>query len=215
MITLIGKFFAAALGKQAGGGRISHPTQTCPECGSRLLTPAPDGLAGLPPHRAGAWRCPNPDCPAQVRASLEHWCSADAMDIAGTDAVLVAKLVAHGLPRDVSELYRLKLKEIAALPGMDQSSAQTVFDALTASLKRDAWRLLFGLGIPGVGAAEARSLCRHFGSVDNVFAAGGPRLMQAEGIGAETARSLARWHSDPENRRLLKRLFKLGLNFKA
>jgi DNA ligase (NAD+) len=161
------------------------------------------------------WRCPNMDCPARIRANIERWFSPEALDIAGADAALVAKLVAHGLARDVAELYRLKAKEIAALPGMDKDSAQKVFDALTASLKRDAWRLLFGLGIPHVGAAEARSLCRHFGSVDHVFAAGAPRLRQAEGIGADAARSLAQWHSDPENRRLVRRLFKAGLNFKA
>ena len=84
------------------------------------------------------------------------------MDIAGGDAAMVEKLVARGLVRDVAELYRLKAKELATLPGMDKDSAQKVFDAITASMKRDAWRVLFGLGIPLVGAAEAQELGKVF-----------------------------------------------------
>ena len=68
--------------------------------------------------------------------------------------MMVEKLVTRGLVRDVAELYRLKVKELAALPGMDKDSAQKFFDAITASMKRDAWRVLFGLGIQLVGAAE-------------------------------------------------------------
>jgi DNA ligase (NAD+) len=203
MIKAVRKFLTAAFAKRGGAGNVLHASEKCPECGTSLM------------GRGESWRCPNLDCPAQIRANLERWCSPEAMDIAGGDAALVAKLVGHGLVRDLAELYRLKVKELAALPGMNQASALLFFDALKASLKRDAWRLLVGLGIPRIGAPEAKSLCRHFGSVDNVFAAGAPRLTQAEGVGAEAARSLAQWHSDPWNRRLLKRLFKAGLNFKA
>lgn len=161
------------------------------------------------------WRCPNLDCPAQLRARIEHWCSPAAMDVSGADAALVAKWVGQGLVRDPAELYRLKLAEIAALEGMNADSARKIFDAITASQKREAWRLLFGLSIPLVTARQAQSLCRHFKSVDNVFAAGAERLLQADGIDAATARSIAQWHSDGINRKLVKRLFKAGLNFKA
>jgi DNA ligase (NAD+) len=137
------------------------------------------------------------------------------MSIAGTDATLVAKLVGTGLVRDAAELYRLKTAEIAALQGMNKDSAKTFVDAIAASRKREAWRLLFGLDIPHVSSAEAQSLCRHFGSVDNVFAASVERLLQAEGVTAEAARNINQWHSDSVNRRLVKRLFKAGLNFKA
>ncbi|MEY2466828.1 MAG: ligase [Verrucomicrobiota bacterium] len=207
MIKSIGKMFALAFGQQAGSGKVFHPSQTCPECGSKLF--AEEGGA------VQVRLCPNPDCPKQIRERIEQWCSPAAMDIAGGDAALVAKLVGKGLARDVAELYRLKVAEIAALPGMDALSAQQFFDALTGSQKREAWRLLFGLGIPHVSVAEAKSLCRHFGSVDNIFAAGAERLRQADGVSAETARSIIRWQSDGVNRKLVRRLFKAGLNFKS
>jgi len=185
------------------------------------VSPHPD-TENVPAHQTtgsedlgSIWRCPNPDCPAQVRARIEHWCSPAAMDIAGGEAALVAKLVGKGLVRDVAELYRLKVAEIAAIEGMDRNSAKKCFDAIMASRKREAWRLLFGLSIPQVGATEAKSLCRHFALVDNVFAASAERLMQAEGVSAEAARSLVQWHSDGMNRKLVRRLFKAGLNFNS
>jgi len=203
MIKSIGKWLARAWGQWAGAGNVFHPTDKCPECGTPLM------------QVNEAWRCPNLDCPAQIRARIGHWCSPGAMDIAGGDAALVALLVGQGLVRDVAELYRLRVAELAALPGRDKDSAQKFFDAITASRKCDAWRVLFGLDIPQVGAAEAKSLCRHFASVDNVFAASAERLRQAEGVSDVVARSIVHWHSDSVNRKLVRRLFKAGVNFKA
>ena len=137
------------------------------------------------------------------------------MDVPGADAQLIALLVERGLVRDVAELYRIKVKELTALPGMDAVAAQKIFDALSASLKRDAWRLLFGLNIPLVGAAEAQELLRGFPTVDAVFAAGAPRLMKDAGVSEAVAQSVVRWHSDGVNRRLVRRLRKAGLNFRS
>lgn len=137
------------------------------------------------------------------------------MDIAGVDAALVATLVSKGLTYDVGEIYRLKLKEIAALERMSQEAAQRLFTAITASMKSDAWRLLYGLGIPAVGVAEAKALAKGFPSVDAVFAAGAPRLMQEAGVSEAVAENIVRWYGDGVNRRLVKRLEKAGLNFKS
>lgn len=200
-----GKLFVSLFGNSASASQYFHPTQVCPECGTRLM-------------RAGEtepWSCPNLDCPVQIRRRIEHWCSPGAMDIAGGDAALVAKLVAKGLVRDVAELYRLKLAEVAALEGMDRATAKSFVDAIAASRKREGWRLLFGLDIPHLTADQAKSLCRQFSLVDNVFAASVERLINNGRVDVETARSIVHWHGDGVNRKLVKRLFKAGLNFKA
>ena len=204
MIKSIGKLFALAFGQSTAGGQSFHPSQTCTECGTRWMrtNEKPD------------WHCPNLDCPAQLRARMVHWCRPGVMDIAGGDAPFIAQLVGSGLARDVAELYRIKVAELAALPGMDKDSAQKFFEALTFSQKRDAWRMLYGLDIPLVGPDDAKALCRHFKSVDNVFAASAERLARA-GVAEAVARSIVHWHSDSVNRKLVKRLFKAGINFKA
>jgi DNA ligase (NAD+) len=86
----------------------------CPECGSRVTRESIQGGEGV------QWRCPNLDCPAQVRGRVEHWCSRGAMDIEGGGEVLVGQLVKGGLVRDVADLYRLKLAELAALERMGE-----------------------------------------------------------------------------------------------
>ena len=137
------------------------------------------------------------------------------MDIPGVDAALVRTLVGKGLAFDVGEIYRLKLKEIAALEGMNPEAAQRFFDAITASMKRDAVRLLFGLAIPTVGLAEAAALGQGFPSVDAVFAAGATRLMREAGVSEAVAQNLTGWYADATHRRLVRRLEKAGLNFKS
>ncbi len=204
----LAKIFVSLFGADTGG-KTFHPSQTCSECGSRLRNETAASAA------QAQWLCPNPDCPAQVRRWLAHWCAPEVMDIPGGDAALVAKLVAHGLARDVAELYRIKVKELAALPGMNAVAAQKIFEAISLSLKRDAWRLLSGLNIPLVGAAEAQALARSFPTVDAVFAAGAPRLMQDAGVSEAVAQSVVRWHSDGVNRKLVRRLNKAGLNFRS
>jgi len=183
---------------------FSKRAPVCPECGSKLFVDAESGIL----------RCPNLDCPAQVRVRIEHWCSASAMDISDADASMIAKLVAKGLVRDVAELYRLKLAEIASIEGMNLDSARRLFAAIAASRMRDPWRLLFGLSIPSLSPTDAQKLCEHFKAVDNVFAASVERLIPA-GISEASARSIVHWHSDSVNRKLVKRLIKAGLNTRA
>ncbi len=161
------------------------------------------------------WRCLNPDCPAQVRGRLEHWCARGAMDIEGGGEALVSQLVKSGLVRDVADLYSLKLHELADLERMAEKSAQNFLDGIEASKKRDLWRLLFGLGILHVGAGVAKALGKSFATLDDVFAAGEPQLTEIEDVGEVIAHSLVQWHGEAANRKLIERLRKAGLNFNS
>lgn len=183
--------------------------RSCPECGTRASRESSLGEAGV------VWRCVNPDCPAKVRGRLEHWCSRGAMDIEGAGEVLVAQLVGRGLVRDVADLYRLRLDEVAALERMGEKSARNFLDGVEASKGRDLWRLLFGLGILHVGAGVAKSIARHFATLDDLAQATQERLTQTEDVGEVIAASVVQWFNDGENRRLIERLRQAGLNFNS
>jgi len=183
----------------------------CPECGSKVSR-APGIVEG---DEGVVWRCVNPDCPAQVRGRLEHWCARGAMDIEGGGEVLVRQLVQSGLVRDVADLYSLKLSDVAGLERMGEKSARNFLDGVEASKQRDLWRLLFGLGILHVGAGVAKALGRGFVSLDDVFAAGVDQLTGCEDVGEVIAQSVVQWHGDPRNRKLIERLRQAGLNFKS
>jgi DNA ligase (NAD+) len=195
--------------RRTGDEKAFQFPHQCPECGSK----AAKGVAA--DGDAADWRCTNPDCPAQVRGRIEHWCGRGAMDIEGGGEVMATQLVKKGLVHQVSDLYRLTLAELLTLERMGEKSAQNFLDGIAASKSRDAWRLLFGLGILHVGAGVAKALMRHFPDIDELFAAGANELCQAEDIGDVIAQSLLQWHGDPQNRELLARLKLAGLNFSS
>ncbi|HXJ60672.1 MAG TPA: NAD-dependent DNA ligase LigA [Verrucomicrobiae bacterium] len=193
--------------RRTGQEQTFHFPKTCPECGSQVTKgKAAEG-------EAAEWRCANADCPAQVRGRIEHWCGRGAMDIEGGGEVLAAQLVTSGLVRDVADLYRLTLAEVSGLERMGTKSAQNFLDGVQASKTRDAWRLLFGLGILHVGAGVAKAAMRSFANIDDLFAASVDQLAEVEDVGTVIAESITQWHGDERNRKSIEHLRQAGLNF--
>ena len=183
--------------------------KACPECKSPVSR---DSLAG---ETGVVWRCVNPECPAQIRGRLEHWCARGAMDIEGGGEVLVAQLVKSGLVGDVAGLYSLRLEQVASLERMAEKSARNFLNALEASKSRDLWRLVFGLGILHVGAGVAKALGRSFAQLDDLRGASVDQLTAVEDVGRTIATSLVQWFGEPRNQQLIERLRAAGLNFRS
>ncbi len=193
------------------GGETSFGFPTaCPECGSKTAKEV-----GADESTGAIWRCVNPECPAQVRGRIEHWCSRGAMDIEGGGEVMAAQLVKNQLVRDIADLYDLRLEPLVALERMGEKSAGNFLAGLTASKTRDLWRLIFGLGILHVGAGGAKSLGRHFATLDDILAAGPEQLAAADDIGEVITQSLLTWRNDIRNQKLIERLRAAGLNFQS
>ncbi|HEY0455693.1 MAG TPA: NAD-dependent DNA ligase LigA, partial [Verrucomicrobiae bacterium] len=205
---IIPEVLGVVLTKRTGREKAFEFPKRCPECGSSVSR---TGLAG----EAAVWRCTNPDCPAQIRGRIEHYCARGAMDIEGGGEVLVRQLVESGLAHDVADLYKLKLAEVAALERMGEKSAQNFLDGVEASKQRDLWRLLFGLGILHVGAGVAKSLGRQFPDLDTLRHVSLEQLTEIEDVGEIIAQSLFQWFGDARNQRLIERLGKAGLNFQS
>jgi DNA ligase (NAD+) len=194
--------------KRTGAEREFQFPKTCPECGSKVSRVSAESEQVV-------LRCTNPDCPAQVRGRIEHWCARGAMDIEGGGEALVAQLVAHGLVQDVADLYKLTEGELLQLERMGEKSARNFLAAIEASKSRDLWRLLFGLGILHVGSGVAKALARAFPNLDDLMLASIDQLNAVEDVGEVIAQSLVHWFSDSRNRDLIHRLRKAGLNFES
>ena len=197
------------VGKRTGDETPYEFPKECPECQTPVTRDNEEKAVGV------VIRCSNPNCPAQVRERLEHWCSRGAMDIEGGGQVLVQKLVEKGLAINVAELYKLTLEEVSALERMADKSAQNFLDGLEASKTRDLWRLIFGLGILHVGAGVAKTLGRHFSDLTHVMEANEEQLVAIDEIGSVIAHSIATWFDDPSNQALVEALEKAGLNFNS
>ena len=181
----------------------------CPECSSLAVRET------IASGEGASWRCPNPDCPAQVRGRLEHWCSRGAMDIEGGGEVMVAQLVKAGLVRDPADLYRLKLAEVAALERQGEKSASNFLAGIEASRNRELHRLIFGLGILHVGISVAKILAKNYPDLNAIASATVSELTLVDGIGETIARSLENWFADPVHRGLISRLRSCGLQFQS
>lgn len=124
--------------------------RACPACGTAVLEAAD----------AVAVRCPNGSCEAQVRRRIEHYASSGAVAIAGLGPALIEALVAAGRLRDVADLYRLSGDDLRRHGNLGASATQRVAAAIERSKRAEWWRVIYGLGLPEVGAVTARSLAQ-------------------------------------------------------
>ncbi|MGC8743597.1 MAG: NAD-dependent DNA ligase LigA [Verrucomicrobiia bacterium] len=213
LIEKAGEVIPAVVGvvfeKRTGNEKPFVFPENCPECGSSISKTSISGEEGA------IWRCLNEDCPAKIRGRIEHWCSRGAMDIEGAGETLVAQLVKTGLVRDVADLYKLTVAEVAQLERMGEKSATNFITAIQQSKNRELWRLIHGLGILHVGAGVAKELARHFATLDDLMNAPKDRINAIPEIGDVIAESIFQWFSDSRNRNLVERLRKAGLNFNS
>jgi DNA ligase (NAD+) len=193
----------AVLEARTGKEKAIAPPKQCPACETEL------GFEGI------FLRCPNPSCPAQTQRRIQHFAQRGAMDIDGVGDSLVEQLVEAKLAKDPADLYDLTLEQLSGLERMAEKSAQNVLDGIAASRQADLWRLIFGLGILHVGAGGARALATHFGSLDAIGEASEEQLCDVRDIGEVVAKSIVTWFAHENNRKLVERLRKSGLNFKA
>ncbi|EOS59573.1 MULTISPECIES: NAD-dependent DNA ligase LigA [unclassified Anaerotruncus] len=177
----------------------------CPSCGS--IAEREEGEAVL--------RCVNMACPAQVARNLVHFASRDAMDVDGLGPAIVHQLLDAGLVQSFADLYTLEEGQLAKLERMGKRSAKNLVNALEASKSRDLSRLLFALGIRGIGQRSAQLLAQRFGEMDGVMSATAEEIAGIEGYGEIMAQSVADFFALEQNRRLIERLKELGLNMRC
>jgi DNA ligase (NAD+) len=187
--------------KEGANRRPFHMPDKCPECGSAI-------------HKAEdevAYRCVNAACPAKRRESLLHFASRHAMDIDGLGDKIVDQLVANGLVKDVADLYTLKLDTLIDLERFAEKSAQNLIDEIEASKKASLARLIYALGIRMIGERTGQLLAAHFSSLDELAEATEEQLLEVGEVGPKVAASIAEFFSEPANKKIIKKLDKLGV----
>lgn len=160
-----------------------------------------------------AVRCPNEECPEKVKRRLIHFASRAAMDILRLGESLVNQLVDAKLARRISDLYALKATDLAKLERMGSTSIVNVLNAIESSKAQPAWRLLFGIGIPHVGASSSLALMDHFGGIDAIQAASLEQLVTVADVGGVVAQAIQNFFHDPKNMEEMDRLRAAGLTF--
>ncbi|MBI4677604.1 MAG: NAD-dependent DNA ligase LigA [Elusimicrobia bacterium] len=179
------------------------PPKACPACGAEVVKEG----------EAVAYRCANPSCPAQIKRSLLHFASRDALDIEGFGEAVVDQLVDSGRIKDISDIYTLTMEDLLGLELFAEKKAENLLKQIPASRKRRLAELVFGLGIRHVGEKTAETLAELYG-LSELARASADELQKIPEVGAVVAASIASFFGAPEVRRLLDRLKDAGLNFK-
>ncbi len=184
--------------------KLKMPTE-CPVCGGRVSRPEGEALS----------RCVAADCPAQLIGRVLHFSSRRAMRVEGLGSALAEQLIAKKMIRDVADLYRLTLADLASLERMAAKSAANVLAQIEASKSRDLWHLIYGLGIRHVGERTAGILARQFGSLDRLGQATVEELDAVHEIGLTMAQSIRDWFDDSGNKDLCLRLRDGGVRIES
>ena len=152
-------------------------------------------------------------CPPQVKGRMEHFVSRKAMDIDSLGAETIEQLYNAGLAKNIADLYDLKKEQIAKLDRMAEKSAQNLIDGVEASKKVPFERVLYAIGIRHVGETTARKIARKVKSLNKLLHASKEDLLSIDEVGEIIAESISEYFSKAENREIIERLKRAGLQF--
>jgi len=200
---IIPKVVEVLKGRRKGSPRkFVFPTK-CPSCGAK--TERFEGEVAV--------RCINLGCSAQLKAKVRHFAQRDAMDIEGLGSVWVEQFVDNGLIRNLADIYYLDFDRVLNLERMAKKSTENLFRGIEESKKQPLHRLIFGLGIPGVGENAAHILAQRFRKLDKLAAVSEADLESIREVGPVTAHSIARFFAEGGAKKILEKLRNAGVRF--
>jgi DNA ligase (NAD+) len=199
---IIPKVLKVIESRRTGDEQSFRMPKKCPVCGGVISRPEGEAVS----------RCVAADCPAQLKARILHFASRRAMRIEGLGEALVEQLVQKQMLRDVGDLYKLSLEDVAALERMAEKSAANLLAQIEASKSRDLPQLVYGLGIRHVGERTAMILARYAGSLARLAEASVEELDAIHEIGLTVAESVRDWFDDAGNLALCQRLREAGVS---
>ena len=194
----------------------------CPVCGSAIVREEGEVVA----------RCTGGlVCASQRKESVVHFASRRAIDIDGLGERYIEDLIAFDYLHSPADLYKLTVDDLLAMKRRAEERdgivpetvkagkiaskwAENLIDAIAASKSTTLERFLYALGIPEVGEATAKTLARHFGSLDALVRAGEADLTDVSDVGPIMAGHIAAFFAEPRNREVIAALRKAGVHWK-
>ncbi|MST52214.1 NAD-dependent DNA ligase LigA [Hornefia butyriciproducens] len=186
-----------------GSDTIEVP-EVCPVCSGKTEVRSDSGVSTL--------YCTNPLCPAKQLKSFSHFVSRNAMNIEGLSEATLEKLISRGLVREFSDLFRLDRyrAEITEMEGFGEKSFENLTTSAERARRTTPERLLYALGIPGIGAANARLIVRAaHRNWERIQSMTIEELTAIDGIGEIMAQSYVSFFQNPEKKKILEDLLEV------
>jgi DNA ligase (NAD+) len=186
--------------------RKPKPPRKCPACGTETVKPE-GAVFTICPNRTG--------CPGQSFQHVKHFVSKGAMDIDGFGEKQAMRFLEESLIADVADIYDLTEEQLVGMDRFAETSACNLLAAIDASRGRPFKRVLYALGLPGVGYVTAEALADHFGSIDALHEADPEAIEEVEGVGPIMAVQIAESLADEATWDLIEKLKQKGLRLEA
>lgn len=158
--------------------------------------------------------CLNPKCPARHIEGLIHFCSRKAMNIDGLGERIVEDFFNLGFIKSITDIYHLEThkKDLQELEGYGKKSIENLLEAILNSKQNSLEKLLFGLGIEGIGDKTALVLAKRYKTLDNLMAQSEEDLKNLKDIGPVLAHNIYTYFQNVDNQELINNLKELNLN---
>ncbi|MBD8915189.1 MAG: NAD-dependent DNA ligase LigA [Pseudobutyrivibrio sp.] len=189
-----------------------------PEGAHTFVIPNICPVCGAPTYReenTADIKCSSATCPAQLERHIINFVGRDAMDIKGFGTAYIEELIRQGYLHDIADIYELpKYREELIEKGIlgKEKNTDKLLGVIEASKQNDAYQLMTGLGISGIGKTAAKSLMEHFGSIHAVAEASMEQLVEVNDIGEISAKAIYQYFHDAKSKELLERMQKHGVN---
>ena len=203
---VIPQVVAPMVQRRPKGTRKPKPPSRCPACETPTIKPE-DSVFTICPNRRG--------CPGQSFQHVKHFVSKGAMDIDGFGEKQASRFLQEGLIEDVADIYDLTEEQLVSLDRFAETSAQNLVASIDASRRRPFKRVLYALGLPGVGYVTAEALADHFGSIDELHEADPGQIEEVEGVGPIMAVQISESLTDDATWALVEKLKAKGLRLEA
>lgn len=177
--------------------------ETCPVCGEKTEI--------RKVSNAKALYCTNPECQAKHVKAFSLFVSRDALNIEGLSEATLEKFIAKGFIREFSDIFHLDRhrEEIKQMEGFGEKSFQNLTASIEKARATTLPRVIYSLGIAGIGLANAKVICREFhNDVDAMIRADEETLSAIDGIGGVLAGAFASYFRDEDHIKLLLNLLK-------
>ena len=185
-----------------GAEEIKEP-KTCPCCG------------GVVSEIGANLFCTNIDCPEQIKDSLTHFCSREAMDIDGLSEKTINQFYLELGLRKLSDIYDLTYEQLIKLDKFKDKKVENLLSSIEKSKNVSLSAFIYALGIKNVGTKTAKDLVQNFKTFDGIRNASYEDLVAIRDIGETVAQSIFDYFNNEENKEEIERLFKKGIKPKA
>ena len=188
--------------KRTGKEEYFEMPKVCPVCGAEVVRE----------YGEAATRCIGIECPARTLRNIVHFASREAMNIDGLGEAIIEQLLDKGLISNISDIYYLKLEDIASLKKDGKKFASNLIDAINKSKENDLDKLICGLGIRNVGSKLAKVLAKQFKSIDNLMNASIINLNSIDEVGEIIADNIYSFFRQDQTIDLIEKLRKANVN---